>query len=155
LEVLPWTLCYCVWFGQSFVAVNYLLCAEHVRLSTGALAAGLVANVLFNLALLPLLGLLGAVLATSAGKWLVLVLVLCFSRMLGMKVHTGTWVLAFLPLTLAAGATVATLALLITVAAALCSDRVFRAREKQLFVEMLSQLRKRLQTRSSAEASAG
>jgi O-antigen/teichoic acid export membrane protein len=143
LEVLPWTLCYCAWLGLSFVAVNYLLCSERVRLSTVALLAGLVANVLLNLVLLPSLGLMGAVLATTLGKFVVLGLVLWFSRMLGMKIHSGTWLLATLPLALAGGAAVATLALAATVIAAILSDHIFRSREKQQLLEMLTELRRR------------
>lgn len=154
LEVLPWTLSYCVWLGLSFVVINYLLCAERVRMSTLALLAGLVANVLLNLALLPALGLMGAVLATSFGKFLVLGIVLWFSRMLGMRVHGGTWLLAIMPLALAGGATVATVVFLAFVVAILATDRIFRFEEKQFFHTMLGQLRQRLRLGSPTAASA-
>ena len=144
LEVLPWTLCYCAWLGLSFIVVNYLLCAERVRLSTAALLAGLVVNVLLNLALLPYLGLMGAVLATAFGKLLVLAMVLWFSRMLGMKIHSGTYLLAIMPLALAGGAAVSTAVLAAVILATLFSDRIFRDKEKQLFIEMLGKARRRL-----------
>jgi len=65
LAVLPWTLTYCVWFAAIIIAQTYLLCREKAYLSSIALFAGLVGNVGLNLLLLPRLGLLGAVLATT------------------------------------------------------------------------------------------
>jgi len=140
LRMMPWTLVYCAWLGLSFVAVNYMLCAERVRLSTTALFAGLIANVLMNLALLPTLGLLGAVLATVVGKAVVLGLVFWYSRMLGMKVHTGTLLLAILPLALAGGAVFATVALVLILGLALTTDLVFRGKEKQTLLTILEQV---------------
>ena len=40
LEVFPWTLAGCVWFGIYLVAQNYLWCAEKTRLATLPLAIG-------------------------------------------------------------------------------------------------------------------
>jgi len=144
LQVMPWTLVSCAWLGLSYVAVNYLLCAERVRLSTMALFAGLVANVLMNLALLPTLGLLGAVLATVVGKGVVLSLVFWYSRMLGMKIHRGTLLLAILPLSLAGGALVASAALLLVVLIALGTDQVFRAKERETLWNMVGPIARRV-----------
>ncbi len=89
MTVLPWTLAYCVWFGVAMVAQQYLWCAERAGLVGLALAAGLVINILLNLALLPRLGLLGAVLAASAANLAALVLILFFARLAGFRAHRG------------------------------------------------------------------
>ena len=86
------------------LAQNYLLCAEKARLGSIALAAGLTLNLVLNLLLLPIFGLLGAVLATAAANALALALVYLLSRMLGMQVHPGVWIVSLLPLALSLGA---------------------------------------------------
>jgi O-antigen/teichoic acid export membrane protein len=103
LAVLPWTLAYSCWFGMSLVAQNYLWCAERARLANVALLAGLAVNIVLNLALLPLLGLMGAVLATAAANALALTLVYCFSRAAGMPLDRGTLIVSLLPLLLGFG----------------------------------------------------
>ncbi|MCE9548589.1 MAG: lipopolysaccharide biosynthesis protein [Planctomycetia bacterium] len=150
LVVLPWTLAYCAWFGLSFIAGNYLLCAERVRLNTAALLAGLVANVLLNLALLPPLGLMGAVLATAGGKLLVLGLVLWFARMLGMKIDGGTWIACMLPLALTLGAGAAAAILAVTALTVLSTDRILVAEEKRLLLAAFEHYRARFRPASRA-----
>ena len=61
LAVLPWTLSASVWFGLLLIAQQYAWCAERSRSATLPLVVGLVANVVMNLLLLPIWGLLGAV----------------------------------------------------------------------------------------------
>ncbi len=60
LEVLPWTLTYCSWFGLATMAQMYLWCAERAHLSCLALFIGLVTNIGLNLLLLPHYGLPGS-----------------------------------------------------------------------------------------------
>lgn len=117
LAVLPWTLTYCIWFALLFLVEDYLWCAEKARLGSLALLAGLLANVGLNLVLLPRLGLLGAVLATTASKLLALALVCLFSRRLGLRFERATLLACALPLCLIAGAGAA-LAMLAAVAVA-------------------------------------
>ncbi len=69
LVQLPLTLVYCTWFGTIAVAQNYLWCAEKAWLSSVALFVGLVVNVSLDLALLPRVGLHGAVMATTAANF--------------------------------------------------------------------------------------
>lgn len=103
LEVLPWTLAGCVWYGIYIVAQNYLWCAEKAKLSTAPLIIGLSVNVLLNLFLLPMYGLFGAVLATAISTCLCLVVVLELNRRHGMDVDRGTWLLSLAPAALGFG----------------------------------------------------
>lgn len=97
LSVLPLTLIYCVWLGMAYVADRYLWCAERTRLVSISFLIGLVANVGLNLVLLPRFGLFGAVLATTIANLLALMLILTFSRWIGMSIHAGTWLAVALP----------------------------------------------------------
>jgi O-antigen/teichoic acid export membrane protein len=103
LQVLPWTLAGCVWYGIYLIAQNYLWCAERTWLATAPLALGLAANVLLNLLLLPGYGLQGAVVATAAATALCLATTLALSRMHGMPLDAGTWLLAIAPAALGLG----------------------------------------------------
>src|SRR4029077_10606917 len=57
LDVLPWTLTYCAWFGLATMAQMYLWCAERARLGCVALALGLATNGVLDLIFLSRLGL--------------------------------------------------------------------------------------------------
>jgi O-antigen/teichoic acid export membrane protein len=103
LIVLPWTLAYCTWFGTIAVAQNYLWCAERPGLNSFAMLAGLLLNIGFNLLWLPSFGLEGAVWATTLANLATLVLVYLFSRVHGMHVDLGTWILSFGPVALSLG----------------------------------------------------
>ncbi len=129
--VLPWTLTYCAWFGLTVVAHNYLLCAEKARLSSLAIAIGLVVNVGLNLLLLPRLGLLGAVLATSAANLVALLLVCAFNHLLGFRFDLGTGVVVALPLAVCLGPWLALLVLIAVAVEAVGSDRLLSGEEKR------------------------
>lgn len=103
LAVMPWTLAACVWFALLLVAQQYVWCAEKSHRASGPLAIGLVTNVGLNLALLPALGLLGAVIATAVATLLTLVAQLYVNHRSGMEVHRGTIVVIFAPALLVAG----------------------------------------------------
>jgi len=117
LEVLPWTLTYCAWFGTVAVAQNYLWCAERPGLTSFALLIGLLLNIACNLMLLPRYGLQGAVWATTVAKLAALSLTYLFSAWQGMRVDLGTWLLTLALATLALGPW-ASLGILITLSAA-------------------------------------
>ena len=120
LAVMPWTLIYCTWFGLTIVAQKYLWCAERAGMAAVALALGLAVNVALNLLLLPRLGLLGAVLATTAANFVALMLVMVINRRLGMHVDFGTWVALLLPIVVCLGPWNATLILMVV---AIYADR--------------------------------
>jgi polysaccharide transporter, PST family len=131
LSVLPLTLTYCVWLGMAYVADRYLWCAERTRLASISFLVGLIANVGLNLLLLPRYGLYGAVLATTIANLVALLLILAFSRWLGMSIHRGTWLVVGLPLAFSMGPWVS-LGLLIAVATiAISTNLLLNEDEKQ------------------------
>jgi PST family polysaccharide transporter len=144
LSVLPWTLTYCIWFGLAMVAENYLWCAEKARLASLALLTGLLANVGLNLLLLPRLGLLGAVLATTAANLIALLLICTFNHWLGFRMDRGIWVVLALPLVVCLGPWLAALALLAVALEAFGSDRLLSLEEKRQLAESCRQYLQRL-----------
>ena len=131
LAVLPWTLTYCVWFAAIIIAQTYLLCRERAYLSSIALFVGLAVNVGLNLLLLPRLGLLGAVLATTAANLVVLLLIATFNHRLGFRMDFGACLVLAVPLLFCAGPWV-TLAVLAAIFLEACnSERVLSSEEKR------------------------
>jgi len=129
--VLPWVLIYCIWFGLSAVAHNYLWCAERAGLGALSLLCGLVTNVLLNLLLLPRYGLLGAVLAAASSKLLSLVLVYFFTRQCGMRISVGAWLVVLAPLVLSLGVWPAIAAVAVIGLGAVGGERLFNLEEKE------------------------
>ena len=144
LLVLPWTLTYCTWFGTCFVLQNYLYCAEKAYLSSLAFLAGLIVNVSLNLVLLPRLGLLGAVLATTIANLAALLAVVAFSRMLGFRIDRGTWIVLALPPTVCLGPWVALMALVAVAVDTVYHERILSADQKSELVRGWLQYRDRL-----------
>lgn len=141
LEALPWTLCACVWFSLLLLAQTYVWCAERSRLATPPLAVGLVGNILLNLMLLPLWGLIGAVVATAVSTLLALVVQLIINRNTGMKLQVSTIVACTAPLCLAGGFSVAIAGLLVMLAV---TPRLLTAGERQEVESMLHKLKQKL-----------
>lgn len=111
LQVLPWTLTFCVWYALLIVAQNYIWCAERTKLGAVPLAVGLAANTLLNLALIPAWGLHGAVAATTASTALALAVLYAINHAAGMQLKSGMLWLTLAPVTLGCGVWVATAAL--------------------------------------------
>jgi O-antigen/teichoic acid export membrane protein len=103
LAVIDWTTIYLIWYGLMTIALAYLWCAERTWWGSIALAAGLVANVALCYALLPRIGLPGAVYATAAGNAVTLLLVYSFMGRLGLRFDAGVWLLSAAPLVLGFG----------------------------------------------------
>jgi O-antigen/teichoic acid export membrane protein len=131
LAVLPWTLTYCIWFGMLAVAQNYLWCAEKARLASVALLIGLVTNVALNLLLLPRLGLLGAVLATTAANLVALLLIAAFNHLLGFHMDRGARIALALPPVLCLGPWVALIVLIAVAAHAAKHDWLLSGEQKR------------------------
>lgn len=110
-QLLPGTLVYCTWFAMLLFVQNYLCCAEKPRLASVALAGALCVNVALNLALLPALGLAGAVAARCLANLAGLGLVLGFSYRLGYRPDRGVCIVLVAPAAFALGP-LATLAML-------------------------------------------
>ena len=135
---------YCIWFGLAMIAQNYLLCAEKARLASLALLIGLLANVGLNLLLLPRLGLLGAVLATTAANFIALVLICILNHLLGFPTDRGMHLIFALPLVICLGPWVAALVLLAAALEACRSDWLLSAEEKRELAEGFRQYYHRL-----------
>lgn len=130
LAILPWTLTACLWYGVFFVAQNYLWCAERARLATVPLAVGLLINICLNLLLLPMWGLLGAVVATAISTLVCLVAILLLSHRQGMQLDMGLWIVIVAPLAITGGPITAGFVFLTLVVACLASDVVLNKQER-------------------------
>jgi O-antigen/teichoic acid export membrane protein len=143
LAVLPLTLTYCIWFGMSCIAQNYLWCAEKARLGSVALLAGLGVNVALNLVLLPRLGLHGAVLATTAANLVALLAIAMCNHWLGFRMDRGTWILLGVPGLLWLGPWVMLAVLVGIVLEALSTDRILTPDERRQLFDGFHQYRRR------------
>ena len=154
LAVLPWTLAYCTWFAMALIVQNYLWCAEKAYLSSIALAAGVVANVGLNLLLLPPLGLLGAVLATTAANALALALICLFIGRLGFRFDAGVRVILGLPMAICLGPWLALAVLAIVAAEALWSNTLLSDEERSQLRAGLGDYLARMPWRTARQATA-
>jgi PST family polysaccharide transporter len=100
LAILPMTLVYCIWFSLFTIAQDYLWVAEKGKLATAAVGMGLAANILLNILLIPSMGLSGAVLATTCGNLLTIILMLTLNHFCGCRTDVGIWLVAIIPLVL-------------------------------------------------------
>lgn len=130
LSVLPWTFVYCIWFSLAGAAQNYLWCAEKAYLGSGALVVGLAANIGLNVLLLPILGLQGAVLATSVANLVALVAIYYYSHREGMTIDTGMVLTTLLPMSLALGGFVGVACVIGVAVVAVFGDSIFSPGEK-------------------------
>jgi polysaccharide transporter, PST family len=155
--VLPWTLAACVWYGIYSVAQNYLWCAERNRLAAVPLLIGLLANIAFNLLLLPLWGLYGAVLATAASTCLCLLVLLLLNRLNGQQLDAGCWIAAAVPASLGAGYWAAGAVATALLAVSFTTNWVLSPRERQQLQAMyegaVAKLMPRIRLRRRASAS--
>ncbi|NOY29032.1 MAG: lipopolysaccharide biosynthesis protein [Planctomycetes bacterium] len=145
LLVFPWALAACIWYGFCLISRNYLWCAERSRLATVPLVLGLGLNVLLNLLLLPMWGLLGAVVATGISTLVCLAATLWLSRRHGMRLDRGTWLLVATPLALTAGTSTAVATLLVLLVATLGTNLVLtpdeRTQLRDLLIHSLAKLK--------------
>lgn len=144
LHVLPWTMLGAAWVGLAFIAQTYLWCREEARLSSLALAAGLIANLIGNAALVPVWGLQGTVIAGAIGMVTVLIAALWFGRRLGLQVDRSILCAAAMPLVLLAGPWVASLLAVTLLIAAVATPLLFDAGERQLLKRELGAYWQRL-----------
>jgi len=147
-DVLPYTLAYCLWFGMTLAAQNYLLCVEKGRWGSLALLLGLVVNIALNLVLLPRYGLAGAVWATTIANLLALVLMFAFNRILGFRLDPATVIVVLAPGLLCLGVWWSAWALLAVVCAMVAlaprARWVLSPDERQLIGEALGSYADRL-----------
>lgn len=129
--VQPWALVLCIWLSLAVLAQSYLWCAERAGWATFAIGVGLVASSALNFALLPHLGLPGAVIATALGNGVMLVVTLWLNRRAGMELRRGVVVAALAPLSLISGVAWAGIAVCALAVAAARTELVFSTDEKR------------------------
>ena len=98
-------------------------------LGSFALLFGLFVNIGFNLLLLPTFGLEGAVWATTLANLIALVLIYLLSRLQGMHVDLGTWILSLAPAVLSLGPWISLGVLIALGVAAATTNRVLTSEE--------------------------
>jgi O-antigen/teichoic acid export membrane protein len=132
---LPGMLAAAAWFGAAAIAQQYIWCAERAVLVCYALVAGLAVNVAINLLLLPALGLTSAVIAVIAANVVMLLLILCFARMLGYRAERGVWILLAAPASLCLGPWTAIGVLAAILLAAIRTELIFQREDKEKIAE--------------------
>jgi PST family polysaccharide transporter len=135
LAMLPWTLTYCVWYALVIVAQSYIWCAERTKIGSLPLACGLLLNIGLNLILLPIWGLLGAVVATTISTGVALAVLYWLNRREGMELQAGLIILSIAPIALGGGVWAGTAILVALLAIAPFSRTLFNAGERLALAE--------------------
>jgi O-antigen/teichoic acid export membrane protein len=130
LAILPMTLVYCIWFGLHTIGQDYLWVAEKGRWATFATGSGLVVNLGLNVALIPIIGLHGAVIATAAGNLLIVLMLFCLNHRLGCKTDAGIWLCALIPMLLLLGKPLACCGAVLVMAICVGTNVFFDEKEK-------------------------
>ena len=158
LEVVPWAMAGCIWYGIFALAQNYLWCAEKTRLATLPLAFGLVINIALNLVLLPIWGLYGALVATAISSLICLMIILLLSQHYGMPFDRGVWLTTLAPITLPAGPILSASVLSMFLIALATKRFILSAEEhdqlRQLRHDFISKIKPYLQRRASVPGNA-
>lgn len=110
LSVLPVTLVYCIWFSLMSVGQNYLWVAEKGKWAVLAIGLGLLINLSLNFALIPEMGLTGAVIATAIGNLAIVLMIFGINHHIGCKTDLGIWLSALVPIVLLAPTPIAIIA---------------------------------------------
>jgi O-antigen/teichoic acid export membrane protein len=136
LSVLPLTLVYCIWFGLTSVAQNYLWVVEKGKWIALSVGGGLIINLLLNWLLIPALGVNGAVIATATSNAILLASIFYFNRREGCDVGKGVIYCSIFPLVLMLPVTYSICLTLVMAAVGLVTPIIFRAEEKAEIREM-------------------
>lgn len=137
LRVLPLTLCYCIWFCLFVVGQDYLWVAEKGKWAAFAILVGLVVNIVMNMLLIPSLGLDGAVLATTIGNAVNVLIIYGFNHRFGCGSDRGVWICTATPLVLLLSPLTAAALTLVSIMVALRTSLFFSESEKQAIGESL------------------
>ena len=155
LEVLPWTLTYCVWFSLALMVEVYLWTAERPGMACLVFFIGLTVNIVLNYLLVPVWGLYGAVVATAAGNAAALLLAIVFSWRAGLKFDGAVALIAVLPATLLLGVVPAACVWIVAAAIAWKTNWFFDGQQKHIIYETVGGYVNRIKTtlaRSCANA---
>jgi O-antigen/teichoic acid export membrane protein len=144
LVVMPWTMTYCVWYSLLLVAQNYAWCAEKAKLAILPLIAGLVVNVLIDLALIPTWRLQGAVISTTVATGVAVGLLYWINRLAGMQLQRGMILFTIAPAALCGGALCGTVALVLLVACIPFSQTLMSTGERESLIKLTASVKSRL-----------
>ena len=135
LGVLPLTLVYCTWFCLFIVGQDYLWVAEKGKWAALAIFVGLFANIILNMTLIPIWGLNGAVVATTIGNLINLLMVFGFNHYFGCKADGGILACIAAPLLMLINPIWGTVCMIALLTIACRSDWFFSAEEKTEILE--------------------
>lgn len=131
LKVLPLTLVYCTWFCLFIVGQDYLWVAEKGKWAALAIFVGLASNILINMMLIPSMGLKGAVVATTIGNLINLLMIFGFNHHFGCKADAGIWTCVVTPLLLVVNPVMGAACMIALVTVAWRSHWFFSDEEKE------------------------
>jgi len=130
LAVLPLTLVYCIWFGLTMIAQNYLWVVEKGKWIALSIGAGLIINLVLNWLWIPSLGVNGAVIATATSNAILLALIYYFNQREGCPPGIGVIYCSIFPLVLLLPVVYSIALTLVIAIAAWQSQLIFRNNEK-------------------------
>ncbi|MEX1039022.1 MAG: lipopolysaccharide biosynthesis protein [Pirellulaceae bacterium] len=144
LEVMPWTLTYCVWYCLTGLILLYFCCTEKNHRAALVYAIGLSTNIVLNAILLPPLGLPGAVMATAFAHATALALGLVMVRREGMNIPPQLLIFAIIPVCLAFSVPLMAAVWIVVLWQGLYGNWILSEQEKEMLVAGLQPLVKRL-----------
>ena len=131
-SLLPMTLCYCSLAAMTFVAQKYFWCLEKTWISSGFLLIGLITNFLVGVALIGSYGIDGVVASTLVAHGIVLSGLLLTCKRYDLRVDRGVFIVAVAVLSVCLGKLIASICLLVLVAASIYTSLLFSKSERQL-----------------------
>ncbi len=135
LGVLPLTLVYCTWLCLFIVGQDYLWVAEKGKWAALAIFVGLFANIVLNMLLIPKMGLNGAVVATTLGNLINLLMIFGFNHYFGCKADGGILVCIATPLLMLVEPVSGAVCMIAMLTIAWRSDWFFSEEEKSEILE--------------------
>ena len=148
LSVLPITMLYCIWFSMINLLAVYLLVIEKGKWMFAVIGGGLVVNLGLNIALIPTLGLWGAVIATTISMLLTLTAILVVNHYSGLKLTNCVVVAALLPMVVMLHPILALTFMLALTIVAYRTELIFNDEEKSMAHKQVQTIVKRISSRS-------
>lgn len=153
MSVLPFTLVYCLWYSLFIVSENHLWLKHKGKLAFAAIFAGLLTNVGFNLWMIPIWGLHGAVYATGISNVVCLGVLSVFNHQCGWKVTFPTVFAMVLPAILIAPVSVIVMFMAVLLFAAWKTDILVGQSERDQLGELLEKIKTKFGWRTSVQRS--
>lgn len=149
LSVLPITMLYCIWFSMINLLAIYLLVIEKGKWMFAVIGGGLVVNLGLNMALIPTLGLWGAVMATTISMLLTLGTILFVNHFFGLKLTSCAAVVSLLPVVVMLQPAIAFALILALFYAAYRTEFIFDSEEKAMAYKQVQAIVKRISSSRS------